>query len=371
MVKLPPFVLLSLLVLVGCSGPSADSLTEVAAKQACQPDGSLDVQACQAAQTADQAPAAVAAYHAETDPLIAAHAACAGEALACGTLYNGALLRACETHFGAEAGCATDRAQQAAAERALLGSCASDPGACAPVISARCAEHFPQAACVDLNQRLDLLAARPPCAGDSETCTALASKSQQAHCAVALAGEPLSEVFCDLPLPGADTVANDPLAPLELEGCYFLPNEASLNIPLCVANIRRKCDDLLGAPAICETYELMVDATLGLTIYCVEQPQFCAALAGRVVSFACHNSVGLTPDGKAFCEFLFPQPPTLPDIPTTPPPRGTTVAATAPLCLAYPALGSLCEDPRRLYEALSVDSADSSRLRAALYGEIE
>jgi hypothetical protein len=365
MVKLPQFVLLSLLVLVGCSGPSADTVTEVAAKQACRPDAGLDIQACQAVQTAGQPAAAAAAYQADTDPLLASYAACSGDADACGTLHNGALLRACERHFGAAAGCATDRSQQAAAERALLGACASDPGACAPVISARCAEHFPQAACVDLNQRLDQLAAQAPCGGDRATCIALASKSQQAHCAVALAGEPLSGVFCDLPLPGADTRS----APLDLNGCTY-PLEP-LNIPNCVASIRAQCDLRLGAPAVCNTYELMVDATLGLTIHCVEHPQFCAALAGRVVSFACHNSVGLTPDGKAFCEFLFPQPPTLPDIPTTPPPRGSALADSTALCLAYPALSTLCEDPRRLYEALNVDSADSSRLRAALYGGIE
>lgn len=362
-------LLSSLLALAACAGPTTDGgPARVEAKQACVADDGFDPAACQSAQRAAQDPAAVPAYLADTDPLVREYASCSGDPLACSTLFNGALLRACEQHFGATADCATDRVAQAAAERALLGACATEAAACAPRLSAQCAEHFPQAACLDLSERLDRLAAKPPCGGDPETCLALQARAQQGECAQALAGAPLSRAFCGLPLPGAEAQPRNAL--LDLDGCTY-PLEPVLDIPQCVASIRAQCDLRLGGAAACDTYELMVDATLGLTIHCVENPAFCTALAGRVVSFACHNSVGLTPDGKAFCEFLFPQPPTLPDIPTTPPPRANALPVPSALCLAYPALGTLCEDPVRLFEALSVDSVDSSRLRAALYGEIE
>lgn len=372
MVNIRHAAVLLLIALAGCSGSGSEgSPSDAASKQqSCTPEAGFNPDQCRDSQLVGKNEVEASHYLNATEPLLQDYAQCSGDPARCRTLFNGALLRACKQHFGEAADCATDVERQTAAERALLGACDREPAACGPLLSAVCAEHFPAAACQDFNRRLDAVAAQPACGGDSADCTTLQSRAQQQQCRVALGDAALAPTFCDLPLPGTQQAARNAL--LQLDGCTY-PLEPTLDIPRCVASIRAQCDLRLGGAAACETYELMVDATLGLSIYCVENPDFCAALVGRVVSFSCHNSIGLAlPQGTAFCEFFFPQPPTLPDIPTTPPPRRPrTAAESTPLCLAYPTLGPLCEDPVRLFDALSVDSPDSSRLRAVLFGGIE
>jgi hypothetical protein len=333
--RLRPLLLAAVGLLAACSADTG-SISVLEAKDACGPTA-FAAEACQAEHRA-QAPdlKSAAAYDAAATPVAASAASCTpGDAL-CALVHSEALAAVCERHLGVAA---CDRGALERAERAVaLRPMAADAHARQAQAVTDCGRLFPASDCGQLAERLAALGSLN-CPGDQDTCAPLAAGLERATCAQALAGSPVAAAFCDLRFAPSGLAA----APAN-QGAIGACTQEPIDFRVCDRALRAECRRLLGQDReLCALYETLEDATVGMGIYCFEFPEYCAALAGRVIAFSCDRTLGLFERGRETCEFLFPQPPVLPELPPRPPRRPLGASVTdAPLCRAVPALGGLC-----------------------------